>query len=136
MNNVKILNELIKLSQKAAKKNEVPVACIIVKNNKIVSKAFNMKEKYNNPLYHAEIICINKLCKKIKDWRLNDYEMYVTLKPCNMCLEVIKESRLKKVYYFLNSNNEQFNAKTEFKKIEDFNENFKEILTSFFKTKR
>ena len=136
MNNVKILNELIKLSQKAAKKNEVPVACIIVKNNKIVSKAFNMKEKYNNPLYHAEIICINKLCKKIKDWRLNDYEMYVTLKPCNMCLEVIKESRLKKVYYFLNSNNEQYNTKTEFKKIEDFNENFKEILTSFFKTKR
>ena len=98
MQNSKIINELIRLSYKAIKQNEVPVACIIVKNNKIVSKAYNMREKYKSPLFHAEIISINKLCKKTKDWRLDDYEMYVTLKPCNMCLEVIKSTRIKKVY--------------------------------------
>lgn len=132
----KIIKELIKLSNKAMKKNEVPVACIITKNGKIVSKAYNMREKYKNPLFHAEIICINKLCKKTKDWRLEEYEMYVTLKPCNMCLEVIKSARLKKIYYFLDSINNQNNTKTELKKIEYLNEKFKKNLTSFFKSKR
>ncbi len=136
MINIKIINELIKLSHEAAKNNEVPVACVIVKNNKIVSKAYNMREKYNNPLCHAEIICINKLCKKNKSWRLDEYEMYVTLKPCNMCLEVIKASRLKKVYYILDSFNEKVITKTKLEKLEEYNDNFKEILTSFFKSKR
>lgn len=136
MNNSKILKELIKLSYKGLKKNEVPVACIILKNDKIYSKAYNLKEKYNNPLYHAEIIAITKLCKKIKNWRLDEYEMYVTLKPCSMCQEVIKASRLKNVYYFLNSNNEQIINQTKFKKLEDSDGKLKEILTSFFKSKR
>ena len=57
----KIVNELIKLSKKAIKEDEVPVACVMVKNDKIVSKAYNQREKFNNPLYHAEILCINKL---------------------------------------------------------------------------
>lgn len=131
-----IMKELLKLSQKAVKKNEVPVSCVIVKDNKIVSKAYNMREKYNNPLYHAEIICINKLCKKNRNWRLDEYEMYVTLKPCNMCLEIIKASRLKKIYYILDSSSEQNIDKINIEKIEDNNNEFKEILTSFFKSKR
>ena len=96
-----IIDTLIKLSNKAMKNDEVPVACVLVKDNKIVSKSYNMKEKYKNPLYHAEIICINKMCKKIKNWRLDDYEMYVTLKPCNMCLEVIRSARIKKYTIYL-----------------------------------
>ncbi len=131
-----VLNELIKLSIKAVKKNEVPVACVIVKNNKIVSKAYNQREKYRNPLYHAEIIAINKLCKKIKDWRLDEYEMYVTLKPCSMCQEIIKSSRIKKVYYFLDSYSERINYSTKLEKLEESNKKFKQILTSFFKSKR
>ena len=136
MQNSKIINELIRLSYKAIKQNEVPVACIIVKNNKIVSKAYNMREKYKSPLFHAEIISINKLCKKTKDWRLDDYEMYVTLKPCNMCLEVIKSTRIKKVYYILDSLNEKTIKNIELEKIDESEEIFKSILTSFFKSKR
>jgi len=132
----KIVNELIKLSKKAIKEDEVPVACVMVKNDKIVSKAYNQREKFNNPLYHAEILCINKLCKKIKNWRLEDYEMYVTLQPCNMCLEVIKAARIKKVYYFLDSANSQDNKSLELLKIDRYNKEFKNKLTSFFKSKR
>ena len=120
---------------KAYKNNEVPVACVLVKNNKIVSKAYNLREKYKNPLYHAEIIAINKLCKKINNWRLEDYEMYVTLKPCKMCMEVIRESRIKKIYYILDSLNEK-NTKVRTNKIKLKQEEFKEIMTSFFKEKR
>jgi tRNA(adenine34) deaminase len=136
MSNQKIYDELLKLSYKAIQKNEVPVACIIVKDDKIVAKAYNMREKYKNPLYHAEIICINKLCKKIKNWRLDDYQMYVTLKPCKMCLEVIKASRIKKVFYILDNINEKNNITLEMKKIHNNDSKFKKILTSFFKSKR
>ncbi len=134
--NKEILNTLTKLTNKAIKKDEVPVACVIVKNNKIASKAYNLKEKYKNPMYHAEIICINKLCKKIKDWRLDDYEMYVTLKPCNMCLEIIKSARIKKVYYILESIENSNDSHIRLEKIDLNNNNFKEKIVSFFKSKR
>lgn len=135
MNQDQIISELYKLSLKAYQNDEVPIACVIVKNKKIVSKAYNLREKYKNPLYHAEVLAINKLCKKINNWRLDEYEMYVTLKPCKMCMEIIKESRIKKVYYILDSINEQ-NKKVRLKKINLNSEKFKSIITSFFKEKR
>ena len=134
--NQQIFNTLIKLTNKAIKKDEVPVACVIVKNNKIVAKAYNLKEKYNNPMYHAEIICINKLCKKIKNWRLDEYELYVTLKPCNMCLEIIKAARIKKVYYFLDAKNSKNNRKIELEKLQLNDADFRKKITLFFKSKR
>ena len=88
----------IKEAKKAFKKNEIPVGAVIVCNNKIVSKACNKKEKKQNALMHAEIIAINKACKKKKSWRLNDCVMYVTMEPCNMCMGAIIESRIKKIY--------------------------------------
>ena len=135
MNKKDIIDELYKLSLKAYKNNEVPVACVLVKNNKIESRAYNLREKKKNPLYHAEIIAINKLCKKINNWRLEDYEMYVTLKPCKMCMEIIKESRIKKIYYILDSQNDN-NQKIKINKLKTKSENFKEIMLSFFKEKR
>lgn len=135
MNQDQIISELYKLSLKAYQNDEVPIACVIVKNKKIVSKAYNLREKHKNPLYHAEVLAINKLCKKINNWRLDEYEIYVTLKPCKMCMEIIKESRIKKVYYILDSINEQ-NKKLRLKKINLNSEKFKSIITSFFKEKR
>lgn len=88
----------IKEAKKAFEKNEIPVGAVIVCNNKIVSKACNKKEKKQNALMHAEIIAINKACKKKKNWRLNDCVMYVTMEPCNMCMGAIIESRIKKIY--------------------------------------
>ena len=77
---------------------------MIVKNNKIIAKAHNLKEKKHNPLLHAEIIAINKASKKLKRWRLDDCELYVTMEPCLMCTGAIIQSRIKKVYYSIENN--------------------------------
>ncbi|MCQ2977290.1 MAG: tRNA adenosine(34) deaminase TadA [archaeon] len=100
MNNKEyFMNEAIKLAKKSLKHNDVPVGAVIVKNNKIIAKGFNKRNKKNNALYHAEIIAINNACKHLKDWVLEDCEMYVTLEPCVMCSGAIIQSRIKKVYY-------------------------------------
>lgn len=98
----------IKEAQKAYKKGEVPIGCIIVKNNKIIAKSHNMKERIKSSLAHAEIICIKKANKKLKNWRLSECELYVTMEPCPMCASAIKQSRIKKVYCGIsNKNNKQ-----------------------------
>ena len=131
-----IISTLIDLSKKAIEKNEVPVACVIVENNEIVSKAYNLKNTKKNPLLHAEVIAITKLCKKKNDWRLNNCEMYVTLKPCKMCYEIIKAARIKKCYYFLDTQGEEINPDTELINLADGSEKFKELIQSFFASKR
>lgn len=133
------LEELIKLSYKAAKHNEVPVSALIVKNNKIIARAYNSRHHKKNVCNHAEIICIKKASKKLKDWRLNNCELYVTLKPCSMCTEIIKQSRINKVYYIVekNVNKKEYN-RTEIAKanIRMYEERYTQVLQSFFQNKR
>ncbi len=93
------IKEALKEAEKAYKKDEVPVGAIIVKEGKIIAKAHNLRETKQNSLAHAEIICINKACKKQKNWRLEGCEMYITLYPCQMCIGAIKQARIDKVYY-------------------------------------
>ena len=88
----------LKEAEKAYKKLEVPVGAIIVKNGDIIARGYNQKETKNNPIKHAEMIAIEKACKKLGSWRLNDCEMYVTLEPCSMCAGAIIQARIKKVY--------------------------------------
>ena len=137
--NEKYYKILLKLAQKAAKQNEVPISAIIVKNNQIISKAYNKREKNKNVLDHAEIIAIRKASKKLKSWRLFDCDMYVTLKPCNICENVIKQSRINNVYYFIDKleTKKEYN-KTNFTKanICTYEQKYKRILTEFFQKKR
>lgn len=91
-------------AKKSYRKGDVPVGAVIVKKNKIIAKAHNLKEKKHNPLLHAEIIAINKASKKLKRWRLDDCELYVTMEPCLMCTGAIIQSRIKKVYYSIENN--------------------------------
>ena len=133
--NQKIYDELGKLIDKAIKKNEVPIAALIVKDGKIISKAYNRVNKTNNILDHAEIICIRKASKKLHNWRLNDCELYVTLEPCDMCREVIKKSRVGKVYYILSQNEHETEKDSEYIKLDE-DGNIKSKLVEFFKQKR
>lgn len=132
-----IYKKLILLTKKALDKDEVPIGCVITKNKQIISSAYNQKITKKNPMAHAEILAIKKACKKIGSWNLKDCELYVTLRPCNMCLAVISESRIKKVYYIVdnnkNVNNKMLITKTNFNKHDEY---FSDILTSFFKNKR
>ena len=86
-------------AQKAFKKDEVPVGAVIVKNGKVVAQAYNKREKKQNALYHAELLAIDKACKKLKTFRLTECELYVTLEPCPMCAGAIINARLKQVVF-------------------------------------
>lgn len=85
-------------AKKAYEKNEVPVGCIIVKDGKVIAKAHNLRETKNTTLAHAEVLCIEKACKKLKSWRLDGASMYVTLEPCPMCAGAILQSRIENIY--------------------------------------
>lgn len=95
----KFFKEALKEAKKAFLKDEVPVGAIIVKDNKIIARAHNLRETKQTSLAHAEIICINKACKKLGSWRLDGTTMYVTLEPCAMCAGAISQARIGKVYF-------------------------------------
>lgn len=88
-----------KEAQKAFLKDEVPIGAIIVKDGIIIAKAHNLREKKQLSTAHAEIIAIEKACKKLGTWRLEGCELYVTLEPCPMCAGAILQSRISKVIY-------------------------------------
>ena len=87
----------IREAKKALAIDEVPIGCIIVKNDKIIARAYNKRVKDKSSLSHAEILTIKKACKKIGDWRLEDCTMYITLEPCPMCAGAIVQARIPKV---------------------------------------
>lgn len=127
---------LYRLAMKAYKKGDIPVAAILVKDNKIVTKAYNKRFRNNSLLGHAEIICILKSTKKLKSWRLNDCDLYVTLEPCAMCREVIKEARVRNVYYLCDKTKNVLN-KTNFIKLNsNTSDIYSRLLTDFFDTLR
>lgn len=92
------MKEALKQAQKAYDKLEVPVGAVIVKDGKIIAKAYNQKEDKKDTTNHAEILAIKKASKKLDSWRLLDCDMYVTLEPCSMCAGALIQSRIRKVY--------------------------------------
>ena len=136
--NKKYMKIAIMQAKKALKNNEVPVGAVIIKNNKIISKAYNKKEKTKNSTKHAEIIAISKACKKLKNWRLEDCEIYVTMEPCMMCSGAIEQSRIKKIIYGVK--NENYGCTDKLKNVEIISqvceEECKNLIQSFFRKRR
>ena len=139
----KYINELINLSKKSLKKSEVPIAALIIdENGKIISKAYNTRNIKQQTINHAEILAITKANKKLKSWRLNKCTLYVTIEPCEMCKNVIKESRIDKVFYLVpRLKSKKIYNKTNFFQIEEkSNENsidkYKKIIEKFWENKR
>ena len=141
--NEKYIKEALKEAKKALDKEEVPVGAIIVKDGKIIARAHNQKETKKIATKHAEILAINKACKKLNSWRLLDCEMYVTLEPCSMCAGALINSRIKKIYIgtddlktgacgsVLNLLDYKFNHKVEVEKY-ILKEECEKILKEFF----
>lgn len=126
----------IKQAKIAYKKGEVPVGTVIIKDEKIISKAHNLVEKRKNATLHAEILAISKASKKLKNWRLNDCEMYVTLEPCKMCMAAIELSRIKKVHFLIGKDKEINIKKDKYNHIKYKNNEYLNLIQSFFKKKR
>ncbi len=134
-------------AEKARKKDEVPIGAVIVMNGKVIAKGYNRREKSKNAIKHAEIIAIEKACKRLRSWRLEGAEIYVTLEPCPMCAGAIANARISKLIYassektssdnlcekILLSN--RLNHKVKIEKGYKSDESSK-LLTDFFKEKR
>lgn len=93
------MKEALKEAHKAFDKNECPIGCVIVKDGKVFVRAHNLRLTHNNALAHAEVVAINKACRKLGDFRLEDCDMYVTLEPCTMCAGAIIQSRIRNLYF-------------------------------------
>jgi tRNA(adenine34) deaminase len=141
------IEEALKEANKALGLKEVPVGAVIVKDNKIISRSFNLKETLNDPTAHAEILAIRKACEVLNNWRLSGCEMYVTLEPCPMCASAIAQARISKLYIgtfdptaggcgsvvdIIGSRYLNYKVQVEWM----LNEECSEILTDFFKMKR
>lgn len=143
--NKKHIKQIIKLAEKSLISEDFPVGAIVVKDDKIIGKGYNKRNETNITYDHAEVLAIKSANKKLKSWRLNDCDMYVTLEPCEMCKKIIIESRINKVYYLISKHEEKEQYKgTDFKKIDFSNnkidknliQNYKESLSVFFINKR
>ena len=101
--NEKYMSLALKEAKKASMNGDIPVGCVIIKNDKVIAKSYNKKEKHNNAIKHAEIDAISKACRKLKTWHLDDCILYTTMEPCTMCTGAIIQSRIKKIYFSLSS---------------------------------
>ena len=127
------MQEAIKQARIAGRRGEVPIGCVIVKDGKIIAKGYNQRERKRNCLWHAEVVALNRACRKLKSWRLNGCDMYVTLEPCQMCMGAILNARLQKVYFAAQSTtNLNWQTPVELQ----FNQEAQNILVDFFQKKR
>lgn len=126
---------IIEEAKKSLQTDDVPVGAAIVEKGHIVAKAHNTREKECKITGHAEINAVEKACQNKRTWHLENCEIYTTLEPCKMCLEVIKQAKIKKIKYI--SKQEKFisDANIDMIKIESV-ENYSKLLRNFFKNKR
>ena len=137
--NSEIFNILMENANKSLENNDVPVSAVVVKDGKVLAIGYNTREKNQNVLGHAEINALLEAQKVINNWNLSSCDLYVTLAPCSMCLEIIKQSRVDNVYYLLDKpvSKKDF-YKTKLQKINEANyeAKYEEILSNFFKNLR
>ena len=93
----KYMKEAIRQAKKAYALGEVPIGCVIVYQDKIIGRGYNRRNTDKNTLAHAEITAINKASRAMKDWRLEECTLYVTLEPCQMCSGAIVQARISEV---------------------------------------
>ena len=93
----KFMKEAIRQANKAALAGDVPIGCVIVKDDKIIARGYNKRNAKKTTLAHAELLAIEKASKKLGDWRLEECTMYITLEPCQMCAGAIVQARIPKV---------------------------------------
>lgn len=79
--------------------NEVPIGAIVVLNGEIIGTGYNTRELSNDVTAHAEINAIKSASAQLGTWKLDDCELYVTIKPCLMCYSAIEQSRIKRIYF-------------------------------------
>ena len=145
---IKYMQEALKEAKLAELEDEVPIGCVIVKDDQIIARAHNQRDKTNNPLGHAETLAIKQASDVLCDWQLVDTELYVTIEPCIMCAGAIIQSRIKRVVYGANEyRGGAFGSSIDILKADNINhhpevvkgvleEECSSIIKNYFKNKR
>lgn len=140
MDNEYFMRKALEQAKTAYEYGDVPIGCVIVKDNVIIASSYNRKEVDNIATYHAELLAINQACKRLGTWHLEECTLYTTVEPCLMCTGAILQSRISKVVY--GASNEVFGylSKLENSKLEILPNILKDecssILSNFFRDKR
>ncbi|MGM9998110.1 MAG: tRNA adenosine(34) deaminase TadA [Candidatus Bruticola sp.] len=93
------MKEALKEARLAEMENEIPIGAVVVKNERIIGRGHNQREKNSDLFSHAEINAVKEAIKFLKDWRLTGCDMYVTLEPCPMCSGVMLQAKLSRVFF-------------------------------------
>lgn len=140
--------EAIKEARKSFEEGEVPIGAVIVVDGEIIARGRNMRERKQSATCHAEIIAIEKACKKLKSWRIENATIYVTLEPCPMCAGAIANARIDKLVYASEEKTSKdnlcqtilsslrLNHKTKIEFDETHQKECEQLLSQFFKSKR
>ncbi|MDR1662893.1 MAG: tRNA adenosine(34) deaminase TadA [Endomicrobium sp.] len=150
-NDAYFMSQALKEAHKARKIGEVPIGAVITCNNKIIAQGFNKCIILSDPTAHAEIVTLRKAAKKLKNYRLNNCSIYVTIEPCVMCTGALINARIKMIIFgtynvksgacksvFKITKNKKLNHKIEFYGGEKkyLNEKCANVIKNFFKEKR
>jgi len=143
------MNQAFILAKKALTHDDVPIGAVIVQDGKIIARGENRVQKSKNPTLHAEIVAINKACKKLGQKFLDECDLYVTLEPCAMCATAISFARIKNIYFAaidekgggITSNarvfeNDKHLWKPNIIQMPEFAEQSAKMLRDFFKQQR
>ena len=146
--NEKYMRAAMKEAHKAELNDEVPIGAVIVCDGKIIARAHNTRQTKQISTHHAEILCIEKACRKLNSWRLEGCDLYVTLEPCPMCAGAIQQSRIRKVvfgaydpkggFFGSNFNINEVKGLNHYPEVEGgiLKEETAQLLKDFFKKKR
>jgi len=93
------MREALRQAQKANAGNEVPVGAVIVRDGKIIARAYNQVELLKDATAHAEMLALTQAEAAIGDWRLTDCDLYVTKEPCAMCAGAVVHTRIRRVIF-------------------------------------
>jgi len=94
-----IMKQVLNLAAHAGVAGDVPIGAAIVRDGKIIARGENLVQRKQNPTLHAEIVAINRACKKLGTKFLDDCDIYVSLEPCAMCATAISFARIRNIYF-------------------------------------
>src|SRR6266702_3981358 len=99
LNEEYFMREALRMAQKGYDADEVPVGAVVVREGKIIARAYNQVELLKDATAHAEMLALTQAEAAVGDWRLTDCDLYVTKEPCSMCAGALVHTRIRRVIF-------------------------------------
>jgi tRNA(adenine34) deaminase len=96
---LRLMARALEMAELAASRGEVPVGAVLAKDDDIFAEGHNLTVTSSDPTAHAEVVVIREAARKLGDWRLTDFTLYVTLEPCTMCAGALVLSRIRRLVF-------------------------------------